>query len=134
MVAEKTKHYQGKNKNLAALGEAIAAKLKSEGFKVQSKSDKDGTIVQAQKAGVLRDIVTADRAFTILITGQPNDFAVKIGIGKFVQNLSVLAVEAVLTAGLFLVVDFPEMLWTTHVQKGIIDEIDKIVNSSAASA
>lgn len=129
MVAEKTKRYQGKNKDLASLGVAIAEKLKGRGYTVQSKSDKAGTVVQAKKAGVLRDIITADRAFSILITGQPNDFSIRVGIGKFIQNISVLAVEAIVTAGLFLVVDVPEMLWTTHVQKEIIDEIDKIVNT-----
>jgi|HubBroStandDraft_1064217.scaffolds.fasta_scaffold40276_2 hypothetical protein len=133
MVAEKTKQYQGKNKNLGALGQAIAQKLQSEGYKVQSKSDSSGTVVQAQKAGILRDIISADRAFTILITGQPNDFSIRVGIGKLVQNLAVTAVEVVLVSGLFLAVDVPEMLWTTHVEKGVIQQIDQIVESPAAA-
>jgi hypothetical protein len=134
MVAEKTRRYQGKNKDLAALGQAIAQKMQSEGYKVQSKSDPTGIIVQAQKAGILRDIISADRAFTILITGEPNDFSIRVGIGKFVQNLAVTAVEVVLISGLFLAVDVPEMLWTTHVEKGVIQEIDQIVNSPEATA
>jgi hypothetical protein len=134
MVAEKTRRYQGKNKDLAALGQAIAQRMQSEGYKVQSKSDPTGIIVQAQKAGILRDIISADRAFTILITGEPNDFSIRVGIGKFVQNLAVTAVEVVLISGLFLAVDVPEMLWTTHVEKGVIQEIDQIVNSPEATA
>src|SRR5580658_2503509 len=134
MVAERTKQYQGKNKDLGALGQAIAQKLQSEGYKVQSKSDSSGTVVQAQKAGILRDIISADRAFTILITGQPNDFSIRVGIGKFIQNLAVTAAEVILLSGLFLVVDVPEMLWTTHVEKGVIQEIEQIVNSPVAPA
>jgi hypothetical protein len=133
MVAEKTKHYQGKNKDLAALGQAIAQKLQGEGYKVQSKSDATGTVIQAQKAGILRDIISADRAFSILITGQPNDFSIRVGIGKLIQNLAVTAVEVVLVSGLFLVVDVPEMLWTTHVEKEVIQKIDQIVESPMAA-
>ena len=134
VVAEKTRRYQGKNKDLPGLGQAIAQQLQSEGYKVQTKADQSGYVIQAQKAGILRDIISADRAFTILIAGQPNDFTVRVGIGKFIQNLAVTAVEVVLISGLFLAVDVPEMLWTTHVEKGVIKEIDTIVNSPAAMA
>jgi hypothetical protein len=86
-----------------------------------------GIIIQAKKAGVLRDIITAERAFVILISGQPNDFMIHIGIGKFNQNLAVASVEALLTVGLFLIVDIPEMLWNNEVEKGIIKDIIEIV-------
>jgi len=83
-------------------------------------------VIQAQKAGILRDIITADRAFTILITGQPNDFSIHIGIGKLIQNLAVAAAETLLVTWLFLAIDVPEMLWTEHVEKGIVKEITQI--------
>jgi hypothetical protein len=127
MVAEKTIQFQGKNKDLGQLGQQIAQKLQSQGFKVQSTTSPAGTVVQAAKAGILRDIITADRAFTILLSGQPNDFTVRVGIGKLIQNLAVTAVEALLLTELFLVVDVPEILWTTHVEKQVIQEIIQIV-------
>ena len=128
MVAEKTIRFQGKNKDLGALGQQITQKLQSEGYKVQSTAASDErTVIQAAKAGILRDIIDADRVFSIHISGQPNDFTVRVGIGKLVQNLAVLAVEAVLLTPLFLAVDVPEMLWTTHVEKGVIQEITQII-------
>lgn len=127
MVSKKTTRYQGKNKNLNELSQQIAQQLQNEGYKVQSKQLPTGNVVQAQKAGILRDIITADRAFTIMIEGQPDDFTVTVGIGKFVQNLAVAAVEALLLSELFLVVDVPEMLWTEHVEKGIVKEINTVV-------
>jgi hypothetical protein len=127
MVAEKTLRFQGKNKDLAQLGQQIADRLKDQKYKVQSTSSPTGTVIQATKAGILRDIITADRAFTILISGQPNDFTVRVGIGKLIQNLAVTAVEALLLTELFLVVDVPEMLWTTHVEKQVIQEITQII-------
>ncbi len=127
MVAEKTLRFQGKNKDLGQLGQQIAQQLQSQGYKVQSSTSPAGTVVQAAKAGILRDIITADRAFTILISGQPNDFTVRVGIGKLIQNLAVTAVEALLLTELFLVVNVPEMLWTTHVEKQVIQQITQII-------
>ena len=86
-----------------------------------------GTVIQAQKGGILKDLVAAERAFTIMVTGQPNDFSVHIGVGKFFQNLGVMAAEALLLSELFLAVDVPEMLWTEHVEKGLVKEITQIV-------
>ncbi len=87
-----------------------------------------GIIIQATKAGILRDVITADRAFTIMITGEPNDFAIHIGIGKFIQNIAVIAAEALLLSALFLAVDIPEMLWTRHVETEILKRITQMIN------
>jgi hypothetical protein len=127
MVSEKTLHFQGKNKDLKQLSEQIAQQLQSEGYKVQSASPPVGIVIQAQKAGILRDIITADRAFTIMISGQPNDFTIRVGIGKWIQNIAVAAAEALLLSVLFLAINVPEMLWTTHVEGEIIKEITQLV-------
>ena len=127
MVTEKVMHFQGKNKDLNQLSQQIVQQLTTEGYKTQSTTAPLGIVVQAKKAGILRDIITADRAFSILIAGQPNDFTIHVGVGKWIQNLAVAAVEVVLLSWLFLAVDVPEMLWTQHVEKGIIKEIRQIV-------
>jgi len=133
MVSEKVLRFQGKNKDLAQLSQQIVQRLQTEGYKVQSTTAPLGQVIQAQKAGILRDIITADRAFTITIAGQPNDFSVHVGIGKFIQNLAVAAVETVLLSALFLAVDVPEMLWTRHVEGEIIKEITQIVETAPSA-
>lgn len=127
LVSEKIIHFQGKNTDLNELSKKIVSQLSTEGYKTQSATAPLGIVIQAKKAGILRDIITADRAFSILITGQPNDFSIHIGIGKWIQNLTVMAVEAILLSWLFLAVDVPEMLWTEHVEKTIAKEITEIV-------
>ncbi len=86
-----------------------------------------GIIIQATKAGILRDIITADRAFTIMISGDPNNFAIHIGIGKLIQNIAVAAAEALLLSALFLAIDIPEMLWTRHVENEILKRITQMI-------
>lgn len=127
MVSEKVLRFQGKNRDLNQLSQQIVQQLEAEGYKTQSKIAPLGIIIQAQKAGILRDIITADRAFTIVIAGQPNDFTVHIGIGKWVQNLAIVAVETLLLSALFLAIDVPEMLWTRHVEGEIVRKITQIV-------
>ncbi|MDA4115055.1 MAG: hypothetical protein OK442_00700 [Thaumarchaeota archaeon] len=127
MVSEKVMRFQNKNRDLDQLSSQIESQLKSEGYKTQSANPPLGRVIQAQKAGVLRDIILADRAFTIMLTGDPNDFTIHIGIGKFVQGLAVAAVETLLISVLFLAVDVPEALWTRHVETEIASQITKIV-------
>lgn len=119
--------FQGKNKDLNQLSQQIVQQLSTQGYKTQSATAPLGIVIQAKKAGILRDIITADRAFSILITGQPNDFSIHIGVGKWIQNIAVAAVEAILLSWLFLAVDVPEMLWTQHVERGIVKEITQVV-------
>jgi hypothetical protein len=127
MVSEKVLHFQGKDRDLDQLSGQIARQLELQGYKVQSKKAPLGIIIQAQKAAILRDVIAADRAFTIMMTGQPNDFVVHIGIGKWVQNIAVAAAETLLLSALFLAVDVPDMLWTKYVEKGLAKEITQIV-------
>ena len=100
-------HFQGKNKDLDLLSKQIMQQLQIQGYKTQSTTSPIGIVLQAQKAGILRDIIAADRAFTIMLSGQPNDFMVRIGIGKFFQNIGVMAAETLLLSELFLAVDIP---------------------------
>jgi hypothetical protein len=130
MVAEKILRFQGRNKDLNQLAQQIGQQLESEGYKTQQRTVPLGNVIQAQKAGILRDIIAADRAFTVMISGQPNDFTVHIGIGKWVQNIAVAAVEVLLISILFLAVDVPEMLWTQHVERGIAKEITQLVEGT----
>ncbi len=127
MVSEKVMRFQGKNKDLNQLSQQIEQQLKTDGYKTQSASAPLGLVIQAQKAGILRDIISADRAFTILIAGQPNDFTVHVGIGKWIQNIAVAAAETILLTWLFLAVDVPEMLWTRHIEGTIVKEITQII-------
>ena len=128
MVSEKIVRFQNKNKDLNQLAQQIITMLNQDGYKTQMTSNSPvGIIIQATKAGILRDIITADRAFTIMITGEPNDFAIHIGIGKLIQNIAVAAAEALLLSALFLAVDIPEMLWTRHVEGEILKRITQMI-------
>ncbi len=83
--------------------------LEGDGYKTQITNMPGETIIQAKNEGILRDIITADRAFTIMIGGYPNNFVIIIGIGKWIQNIAVVAIDTLLLSTLFLIVDVPEM-------------------------
>jgi len=128
MIGETVRHYQGKNTDLAALKTKIESYLKDEGFEIQSSQPSPhGTVIQARKGGFLSTIIAADRAFTILIDGEANDFTVRLGIGKWLEHLGVTAAEALLLSTLFLLVDVPETLWNLEIENKITRQIDGFV-------
>lgn len=130
MIGEKVRHYEGKNTDLDALKAKIEEYLQRDGFKVQSSlPSAHGSLIQVRKGGFLSAVIAADRAFNILIDGQPDNFTVRVGIGKWLEHLGVTAVETLLLSGLFLLVDVPEMLWNLEVENKIVKQIDSLVES-----
>ena len=128
MLADKTVRYQGRNTNLDGLRENIIHYLQDDGFKVQiPRPSRGGMLIQAQKGGFLRELITAERALNILIQGEPNNFTVRVGIGKWVQNIAVATVETLLISELFLPLDVGEMLWNVEVEKKLLKKIDDLV-------
>ncbi|MFI5412919.1 MAG: hypothetical protein ACHQX1_03435 [Candidatus Micrarchaeales archaeon] len=128
---EEIMRFRGKNKKVSAFAHEVEKMLAADGYTTQSTKAPSGIIIQARKEGVLRDIFAANRAFTILVRGKPDDFTVKIGVGKFVQNLAVTAGEALVLSELFLTIDVPEMIWTQAVKEGIAKDIENLANSQA---
>src|SRR5579863_3270289 len=128
MLADKTVRYQGKDTNLDGLRENIVRYLQSDGFKVQMpRPSQGGMLIQAQKGGFLRELITAERALNILIQGDANNFTVRVGIGKWVQNIAVVTVETLLISELFLPLDVGEMVWNVEVEKKLLKKIDDFV-------
>jgi hypothetical protein len=128
MIGEKTEQFQNKGTDLSALQGKIEDYLKSEGFTTQSSApSSEGVVIQAKKGGFLRDVVDADRALSISITGQPNDFTVRVGIGKWLQHLGIAAIETLLISDLFLVVDLAETAWNFEVEDRIIAQIRSFI-------
>jgi hypothetical protein len=127
-LGDKTLHFQGKGTDLSELQQKIEAYLESDGFTVQSSAaSSQGIVLQAKKGGFLRGIVDADRALTIMLTGTPDDFTVRVGIGKWLEHLAVAAVETLLISDLFLVVDVAETAWNFEVEDKVIAHIKSLV-------
>jgi hypothetical protein len=127
-IGDKSLHFQGKGTDLSALQQKIEDYLKSDGFSVQSSAPSDnGAVLQARKGGFLRGIVDADRALTIMISGDPNDFTVRVGIGKWLEHLGVAAIETLLISDLFLVIDIAETAWNLEVEDKLVKQIEALV-------
>ncbi|MGH2972823.1 MAG: hypothetical protein ACRDNM_03925 [Gaiellaceae bacterium] len=128
MIGEKVQRFQGKNTDLDALQGQIANYLQGERFTVQSSpASAEGRAIQAKKGGFLDKVIDADRALSILISGDPADFTVRIGIGKWLEHLGVAAVETLLLSELFLVVDIAETAWNLEIENKLAKQIESLV-------
>lgn len=128
MIGEKVQHFQSKGTDLGELEARIESYLKSEGFSTQTSSPStQGLVLQAKKGGFLRGVVDADRALSIVISGDPNDYTVRIGIGKWLQDLGVAVLETLLLSDLFLLVDVAESAWNIEIEDKLAKKIESFV-------
>jgi hypothetical protein len=128
MIGEKVDHFQDKGTDLGQLQAHIEEYLKGDGFTVQATpSSAHGTVIQAKKGGFLRQAIDANHALSIMISGSPADFTVRIGIGKWLENLGVAAIETLLISELFLVVDVAENVWTVEIEDKLSKDIKSFV-------
>ena len=127
-LGDKSLHFQGKGTDLNVLQQRIEEYLKAEGFTVQSSApSSQGLVLQAKKGGFLRGVVDADRALTITLTGAPDDFTVRLGIGKWLEHLGVAAIETLLVSDLFLVIDVAETAWNFEIEDKLVKQIESLV-------
>jgi hypothetical protein len=110
-----------------AIGEKVLH-LSSDGFTTQKSADSDhGTVIQAKKGKFLASIIDADRALTIMLSGAPDDFVVRIGVGKWLQHLATAAIETLLLSDLFLLVDVAESAWNFEIEDKLVKQIESFV-------
>ncbi len=122
-----SRDYVGKNVSVEKLADDIEEYFQNEGYTTQEANTEKGHVIQAQKAGVLRDMVAGDRAFTVLISGEPNNVKVSIGVGKWFQNLTVSVVEALLLTPLVFFVEIPLSLWSYEIENKLWRFVDQQV-------
>jgi hypothetical protein len=127
-IGEKVMHFQNRGSNLNDLELKIENYLRNDGFLVQSSPrSTHGIVVQAKKGGFLRGVVDADRSLSIVLSGNPNDFTVRIGIGKWLQHLGVAALETLLISDLFLVIDVAESAWNLEIEDKLVKQVESFV-------
>jgi hypothetical protein len=128
VVGEKVVRFQGKDRDPGYVAGHIEQYLKDDGFTVQtSKPSTQSVAIQAKKGGFLSEVVDADRALTIAVAGNPNDFTVRIGIGKWVEHLGVAVIETLLISALFLPVDVAESAWNIEIEDKLVKDLKSFV-------
>jgi hypothetical protein len=116
-VRSVTRDYVGKGCNLDLLADSIEEEFQTKKYETQSTKRDDGWLIQAKREGILRDLVAADRAFTVTVTGEPNNFKVSFGIGKWVQNLGMALLEGIALWPIVFFAEVPISLWSYEIER-----------------
>jgi hypothetical protein len=128
MIGDRQEHFQGKSTDLGALASHIEEYFKKDGFTAQSSAPSaQGSVIQAKKGGFLASVIDADRALTVTIAGSPQDFTVRVGIGKLIKHLEVAAIETLVLGELFLAIDVAESAWNLEIEEKLLKDIKAFV-------
>jgi hypothetical protein len=133
VIGDKQERFQGKGTDLGALQAHIEEYLKNEGFHTQTSAPStEGSVIQARKGGWMAGVIAADRALTITTSGSPDDFTIRVGVGKWLEHLGVTAIETLVIAQLFIVVDVPEMAWNLEIEDKLMKNTRAFIEPAAA--
>ena len=128
MIGDRQQHFEGKSTDLGALASHIEEYFKKDGFTAQSSAPSaQGSVIQAKKGGFLASVIDADRALTVTIAGSPQDFTVRVGIGKLIKHLEVAAIETLVLGELFLAIDVAESAWNFEIEEKLLKDIKAFV-------
>ncbi len=123
-----SRDYVSKGCNLEHLADSVEEHFQVEGYESQLAKKPDGWIIQARKKGFLRDLLAADRAFTVTVSGEPDNFRVSFGIGKWAQNLGLALVEGVAIAPVVFFLEVPVSLWSYEIEREFWNFVEKQVD------
>ncbi len=128
-----SREFVNKSVSVDKLADDVEEYFQNQGYTTQRADKENWHVIQAQKAGILRDLVAGDRAFTVLITQEANKVKVSVGVGKWLQNLTVSVVEALLVTPLLFFVEIPMSLWSYEIEGKLWQFIDKQVELRSVS-
>ena len=126
-VRSVTRGYVGKGCNLELLADSIEEHFQIEKYETQSTNSDGGWVIQARKGGIFRDILAADRAFTVTVAGEPNSFKVSFGIGKWTQNIGMAALEGIALWPVLFFVEVPISFWSYEIEREFWNYVEQKV-------
>ncbi len=124
----KTREYTGKNLDLDKAAGVVEEFFQKDNFKLQTGKHPNGILIQATKEGILRGIAGMDRAYTITISGTPDDLKISVGMGKWLQDLGVAAIESFLLTPELAFFEVPESLWSFEIEKKFWEYVENQFN------
>ena len=127
-------HYEKKNVNLTALVTNIEKWFKERNFTTQTLQAQSKWLIQGTKQGIWRSITASARAYSIRIDGSPDDFKIEIGVGKWINNTTSLAIITILSGTLLLPFCGAAALWSKKISRDLKNYIELTIDFVAPSS
>jgi hypothetical protein len=113
--------YRNRQVDLDALSREVENWLARKGYftQLQRAEDKSMWLIQAQKKGIFRTVVAANRAFSIIFEGEPNEFYFKTGISEWVTNVPAVGTALLISLGTLSIPICISFAWALKLQNDI---------------
>ena len=109
--------YIGRECKPELLAAGIEKHFQIQGYQTQRAHKDDTRVIQARKVGVLRELLAADKAFTVTVMGGPSNLRVSFGIGKWFQNIKVEMLEEIAIGPIVTFLEIPVSLWSYETER-----------------
>ena len=126
-----SREYVNKTISLRKLADDVKENFQNDGYKAQLLDAPTGYLIQGRKEGVLRDLLTGDRALTVIITGESDRFKVSIGVGKWLQNITTATLEGLALTPLSWLIEVPLSMWNFELETQLWKFVEKQVELSS---
>jgi len=116
--------FKDKGCNLSALARDVESWFMEREYETQGTERGGRYFVQAKKKGTLRAITGTQVAMKVTIEGNPDDFTVQIGTGKWISNIASAGTAAFFTFGLTAITGVVGAIWTKKTERDLWDYIE----------
>ncbi|HZU96556.1 MAG TPA: SHOCT domain-containing protein [Planctomycetota bacterium] len=120
-----TRTFTGRALDLGRIADEVKFWFEKDGYETQVAGGPDGWLVQARKTSAFRTFTGTNQAFSVQITGTPDDMTVEVGTGKWVENLAGAGLSgALLTGGLTWITGGIGIVWLKKLENDFWTWID----------
>ena len=119
-----SRFYLNSKVDLHRIGNFVLGFFKEEGFVTQRTETKSGIIIQAKKGGILRALLSTNKAITAVIMGNNNSMDIKLGVRQWMENDDQKELNELSFNAISFFDEIPESLWAYELEHHLWNHLE----------
>lgn len=116
--------YLNEQVDMQKLGNLVLSFFKEEGFITQRINLDHTQIIQAKKGGIMRALLSTNKAFTIIVKGDPNNIDVIMGIREWIEGDSESKLKTAIKTPISFFESVPEAIWAYELEHHLWNHLE----------
>ncbi len=116
--------YLDESVELQKLGNTVVGFFKEEGFLTQMFTIDHMKVIQAKKGGILRTLLSTNKALTTVIRGEPNKIEIFLGVREWIDEKDEISLKGSIKNPMKYFDPVPESLWAYEIEHHLWNHIE----------